>query len=94
MAKKASKNQNKPKTKYRFKPEDIEIFDAEGAGRALGISARLVLKLAREGRLPGKKVGKSWRFRRSAILRWLEEPDIPTDLQQLFKDHRVSFPTK
>ena len=28
-------------------------------------------KLAQEGKLPGQKVGRHWRFRRQAIGRWL-----------------------
>jgi len=30
-------------------------------------------KLAQEGRLPGQKIGKNWRFRKEAIDKWLEE---------------------
>ena len=82
------------KRSSRLEPEDNEILNAVGAGRALGISSRLVLRLARSGELPGKKVGKEWRFRRSALLRWLEEPPLPTDPKDLVKHSRVSFPKK
>ena len=37
----------------------------------LGVSSRLVLRLARAGTLPARKVGKEWRFTSSAILQWL-----------------------
>ncbi len=30
-----------------------------------------VYKLAQEGKIPGQKVGKHWRFRKEAIDRWL-----------------------
>lgn len=32
-----------------------------------------VYKLAQEGKIPGKKVGKHWRFRRSTINCWLDQ---------------------
>lgn len=43
----------------------------------LKISKSTLYKLAQEGRIPGQKVGKHWRFRKDAIDRWLERtPDI------------------
>ena len=39
-----------------------QVLNAEGAAALLGVSARLVLRLARAGTLPGRKVGKEWRF--------------------------------
>jgi excisionase family DNA binding protein len=39
----------------------------EGAADVLGVSARLVQRLAREGKIPGTKIGRSWRFVRSAL---------------------------
>ncbi len=37
----------------------------------LKISRSTLYKLAREGKLPGKKVGRHWRFQRQAVDRWL-----------------------
>lgn len=39
----------------------------------LGISDRTVRFLASLGKLPGFKVGRAWRFRRSEIVEYLEE---------------------
>jgi excisionase family DNA binding protein len=34
-----------------------------------------VYKLAQEGRLPGFKVGRLWRFRREAVMQWVREQE-------------------
>jgi len=39
----------------------------------LQVSKSSLYKLAQEGRVPGKKVGRHWRFRKQAIDRWLDE---------------------
>ena len=39
----------------------------------LRISRSTLYKLAQEGRVPCKKVGRHWRFRKRAIDRWLEQ---------------------
>ena len=48
-----------------------EVLNVEGAARVLGVSRWTILKLVRRGDIPGVKVGKSWRFRLQALLRWL-----------------------
>lgn len=40
----------------------------------LKISASTLYKLAQEGKVPGQKVGKHWRFHRGAIDEWLQCP--------------------
>ena len=40
-----------------------------------GVSVRLLAKMAREGTIPGKKVGRQWRFLRSALRNWLVSSD-------------------
>jgi len=39
----------------------------------LKISKSTLYKLAQEGRLPGQKIGRHWRFHRTAVDRWLTE---------------------
>ena len=39
----------------------------------LKIAKSTLYKLAQEGRLPGQKVGRHWRFRKETIDRWLDE---------------------
>jgi excisionase family DNA binding protein len=50
-----------------------EILNVEQAAEFLGFSAYTVREKAREGEIPGRKVGREWRFSRGALLRWLEE---------------------
>ena len=38
----------------------------------LKIAKSSLYKLAQEGKVPGQKVGKHWRFSKDAIDRWLE----------------------
>lgn len=38
----------------------------------LQLSKSSLYKLAQDGRLPGQKVGRHWRFRRDTIDRWLD----------------------
>jgi excisionase family DNA binding protein len=39
--------------------------------RYLQVSKSSLYKLAQEGKVPGQKVGKHWRFHRGVIDRWL-----------------------
>ena len=45
-----------------------EFMDADTLAEWLGVERLTVVRMARQGRLPGRKVGKEWRFSRSAIL--------------------------
>jgi len=50
---------------------DDEVLTADEAAALLKVSAQTVLKESREGRLPGIKVGREWRYSRLALLRHL-----------------------
>lgn len=39
----------------------------------LKIAKSTLYKLAQEGKLPGQKVGRHWRFHREAVDRWLKK---------------------
>lgn len=39
----------------------------------LKIAKSTLYKLAQEGKLPGQKVGRHWRFRKETVDRWLDE---------------------
>lgn len=54
-------------------PDDVLTIDELAV--YLKIAKSTLYKLAQEGRLPGQKVGKHWRFRKASIDRWLEEND-------------------
>jgi excisionase family DNA binding protein len=53
--------------------EDAEVLTADEAASLLRVSTKTVLVLARDGVLPGEKVGRAWRFVRSDLLRHLRE---------------------
>ncbi len=48
-------------------------LNIRAAAAFLGVHEQTVRKLARSGGLPAFKVGKDWRFRKDALLRWTEE---------------------
>ncbi len=55
--------------------QDVLTID-ELAGY-LKIAKSTLYKLAQEGKLPGQKVGKHWRFHREAIDHWLKRSGNP-----------------
>jgi excisionase family DNA binding protein len=52
------------------------IFTITELAEYLKISRSTLYKLAQEGKLPGNKVGKHWRFRKQAVDRWLEDKNV------------------
>jgi len=60
--------------------ERDEVLTADEAAELLRVHVQTVLKESREGRLPGVKVGREWRYSREALLQHLrpyvgEQPD-------------------
>jgi Helix-turn-helix domain len=61
---------------YSFQSYDPpEVMNAEQAGQFLQIKEAAVIELAEAGRLPGRKLGESWRFSRVALVAWLSGPE-------------------
>lgn len=52
---------------------DNEILTIEEVAAYLRLTPQTIYKWAQERRIPGAKLGKEWRFRRSIIDRWLDE---------------------
>jgi len=52
------------------------IFDIESLSKYLGISTRTVYRLVEKKELPGSKVGRQWRFEKTAIDQWLKEKRV------------------
>ncbi len=50
-------------------PDVLTITDL---ARYLQVSKSSRYELAQEGKVPGQRVGKQWRFRRETIDRWLD----------------------
>jgi excisionase family DNA binding protein len=51
-----------------------EVLDVQGAALVLKVPVSTVYTLAQKGRIPGRKVGKHWRFRRDTLMAWLLMP--------------------
>lgn len=54
-----------------------EILNVEQAAEFLGFSPYTVREKARLGEIPGRKVGREWRFSRTALLEWIKEGERP-----------------
>jgi excisionase family DNA binding protein len=63
---------------YSFQPHDPpEVLNTEQAGQFLQIEEAVVIELAESGKLPGRKLGREWRFSRAALVAWLSTPEKP-----------------
>ena len=51
------------------------ILDTEEAAALLRVSVKTLLRLARQGDLRGRKVGREWRFCRSDIVAFVRSGD-------------------
>lgn len=54
---------------------ESEIFTIKEVAAYLKLAEKTSYRLASEGKLPGFKVGGSWRFRKSEIDRWIVEQE-------------------
>ncbi len=63
-----TKKKRRPATNGASPP----VMDLADAARFLKLPARTVERLVTEQGLPGRRIGKEWRFLRAAIERWLE----------------------
>ncbi len=79
------------KKRTRSVPQDKEILNAQEAAIVLGISERLLLRLARDGEIPGKKLGREWRFLRSAIRNSLSGQADEDELMRALSKSGVNF---
>jgi excisionase family DNA binding protein len=48
-----------------------DVLDIQGACELLGISIKTFQKLLREETIPGRKIGREWRFSRQALIEWI-----------------------
>ena len=53
-------------------PDELTI---EQLAELLQVDEKTVLSLAAKGELPGRKLGRNWRFSRQAVLDWLATPE-------------------
>jgi excisionase family DNA binding protein len=58
--------------RHWFSPADPDqVLTAAQAAELLQVDEKAVREMARKGELPGRKVGREWRFVRRALLEWL-----------------------
>ena len=61
---------------HSFRPADeLEILTPAQLAGLLQVEEKVVVELAEQRELPGRKVGEEWRFSREAILAWLAEQE-------------------
>ena len=67
---------------------DTQVFGITEAAAFLGAHEQTVRRLARRGAIPSFKVGKDWRFRKAALLRWTDgqRPCRPSGLVLIVDD--------
>lgn len=53
-----------------------EILTLQEVANYLKLTEKTAYRLAAEGKLPGFKVGGSWRFKRADIEKWITEQKI------------------
>ena len=52
------------------------VFTAKEAAEYLRFSEATIVRLARQGVIPGAKVGRIWRFSRETILGLVKHPEL------------------
>ncbi len=50
-----------------------EILNMEEAAELFGVSIKTFIKLLREENVPARKIGREWRFSKSALVAWLSQ---------------------
>ncbi|MBE3597756.1 MAG: helix-turn-helix domain-containing protein [Limnochordaceae bacterium] len=55
--------------------DEIATIDAKEAARVLGINRVRLYRLIREGAIPAIRIGRSVRFRVSALRAWMDEQE-------------------
>jgi len=52
-------------------PGSSEVLTTAQLAELLQVDEKAIRDLARRGELPGRKIGRDWRFSRSAVIDWL-----------------------
>lgn len=61
--------------------DEPEILNPQEAAEFLRVPLLTVQRQAKAGRLPGRRIGKEWRFSRSVLLEWLAAGPDSHDLE-------------
>jgi excisionase family DNA binding protein len=52
---------------------NIDIIGPQDAAALLKIHLKTVYKLAQSGRIPGKRIGRSWRFNKAELIKLITD---------------------
>jgi excisionase family DNA binding protein len=55
-----------------------EILTPREAAEYLSVHVRTIYRLVKNGDIPGRKVGGSWRFKKNALDEWLSWRETPS----------------
>jgi len=55
-----------------------EILTPREAAEYLSVHVRTIYRLVKNGDIPGRKVGGSWRFKKNALDEWLSWKETPS----------------
>ena len=77
-----------------------EILNIEEAAALLGVSIKTFNKVLHSQNLPARKIGREWKFSRSALIAWVGSGkssafyrDTPADDASVADDPRPAFPS-
>jgi excisionase family DNA binding protein len=72
-------NDSKRKTLNLEQPLTLkDVMTPREAAHYLSVHVRTIYRLARDGEIPGRKVGGSWRFKKDTLDQWLSgNSDVP-----------------
>jgi excisionase family DNA binding protein len=59
-----------------------EIMTPREAADYLSVHVRTIYRLAKNGEIPGRKVGGSWRFKKDALDEWLSWRENPSSKEK------------
>ena len=65
---------------------DVEILTLKEAARRLRLSRVTLYRLARQGKLPGRKVGHSWRFHQADLDSWIRRRPLKGRLGRALRE--------
>ena len=56
-----------------------EIMTPREAAEYLSVHVRTIYRLAKNGEIPGRKIGGSWRFKKDVLDEWLSVRENPSE---------------
>lgn len=59
-----------------------DVLTLNEVAEYLRIPRSTAYKLAQEGKIPGQKVGRHWRFRRTVVEKWLGDGLSPNEIRE------------